>query len=305
MFFRERLIVVGIAMKYTSGVALVLLAGAFWSTMGLAIRYIETANVWQILFYRSIALAVFLLLLICFTGRKSFLIVLFNTGLGGVVGGFGLVMAFAGGIFAVQNTTVANAMFLFAAAPFFAAFLGSALLGELVRKGTWIGMGLAVAGILVMVWGGIEAGQLYGNLSGILYALGFAIFTVALRWKRQEDMFPTVFFGGVFSAIISGIVCLFYQYSVNILLNDILIALSMGVFQVGVGLALYTIGSRVIPAAELALLSMTEVLLGPLWVWVVLGEKGGVFTLIGGAILLTGVVSNAVSGIRRKPVPTV
>lgn len=305
MFFRERLIVVGIAMKYTSGVALVLLAGAFWSTMGLAIRYIETANVWQILFYRSIALAVFLLLLICFTGRKSFLIVLFNTGLGGVVGGFGLVMAFAGGIFAVQNTTVANAMFLFAAAPFFAAFLGSALLGELVRKGTWIGMGLAVAGILVMVWGGIEAGQLYGNLSGILSALGFAIFTVALRWKRQEDMLPTVFFGGVFSAIISGIVCLFYQYSVNILLNDILIALSMGVFQVGVGLALYTIGSRVIPAAELALLSMTEVLLGPLWVWVVLGEKGGVFTLIGGAILLTGVVSNAVSGIRRKPVPTV
>ncbi len=305
MFFRERLIVVGIAMKYTSGVALVLLAGAFWSTMGLAIRYIETANVWQILFYRSIALAVFLLLLICFTGRKSFLIVLFNTGLGGVVGGFGLVMAFAGGIFAVQNTTVANAMFLFAAAPFFAAFLGSALLGELVRKGTWIGMGLAIIGILVMVWGGIEAGQLYGNLSGILSALGFAIFTVALRWKRQEDMLPTVFFGGVFSAIISGIVCLFYQYSVNILLNDILIALSMGVFQVGVGLALYTIGSRVIPAAELALLSMTEVLLGPLWVWVVLGEKGGVFTLIGGAILLTGVVSNAVSGIRRKPVPTV
>ena len=75
--------------------------------------------------------------------------------------------------------------------------------------------------------------------------------------------------------------------------------------QVGVGLALYTIGSRAIPAAELALLSMTEVLLGPLWVWVVLGEKGGVFTLIGGAILLTGVVSNAVSGIRRKPVPTV
>ncbi|PPR78893.1 MAG: hypothetical protein CFH06_00596 [Alphaproteobacteria bacterium MarineAlpha3_Bin5] len=305
MFSRERLIVVEIAMKYTSGVALVLLAGAFWSTMGLAIRYIETANVWQILFYRSIALSVFLLLLVCFTGRKSFLIVLYNTGLGGVVGGFGLVMAFAGGIFAIQNTTVANAMFLFAAAPFFAAFLGSVLLGELVRKGTWVGMGLAIAGIFVMVWGGIEAGHLYGNLSGIVSALGFAIFTVALRWNRQEDMLPTVFFGGIFSAIISGIVCLFYQYSVNILLNDILIALSMGVFQVGAGLALYTIGSRVIPAAELALLSMTEVLLGPLWVWVVLGEKGGIFTLVGGGILLTGVVSNAVSGIRRKPVPTV
>ncbi len=77
----------------------------------------------------------------------------------------------------------------------------------------------------------------------------------------------------------------------------------MGVFQVGAGLAIYTIGSRVIPAAELALLSMTEVLLGPFWVWLFLGETASVYTLIGGVILLLAIAGNALTSIRRKPVP--
>lgn len=77
----------------------------------------------------------------------------------------------------------------------------------------------------------------------------------------------------------------------------------MGVFQVGAGLAIYTIGSKVVPAAELALLSMTEVLLGPFWVWLFLGETASVYTLIGGVILLLAIAGNALTGIRRKPVP--
>lgn len=77
----------------------------------------------------------------------------------------------------------------------------------------------------------------------------------------------------------------------------------MGVFQVDAGLAIYTIGSKVVPAAELALLSMTEVLLGPFWVWLFLGETASVYTLIGGVILLLAIAGNALTGIRRKPVP--
>jgi drug/metabolite transporter (DMT)-like permease len=77
----------------------------------------------------------------------------------------------------------------------------------------------------------------------------------------------------------------------------------MGVFQVGAGLALYTIGSKVVPAVELAFLSMTEVLLAPLWVWLFMGETAGFQTLLGGAILLLAIAANAISGLRRKPVP--
>jgi hypothetical protein len=110
--------------SYFSGVVLVLMAGAFWSSMGLGIRMIEQANVWQILFYRSIALATFLFCIITIRSGYKPLRAIRSAGLAGAIGGVGLVFAFAGGIYAIQTTTVANAMFLFAAAPFLAAVAG-------------------------------------------------------------------------------------------------------------------------------------------------------------------------------------
>ena len=295
--------VVSTALSYRHGVILVLLAGAFWSTMGLGIRYIEAANVWQILFYRSCALAPFLFLVVSIRSGGRPLPVIHKVGLAGVVGGLGLVIAFAGGIFALQTTTVANAMFLFAVAPFIVALLSWLILREAVRKATWIAMAIAVTGISIMVWEGISLGQFRGNAAALLSALGFAVFTIALRWRKLDDMMPTVFLAGIFAIITSGLVCYSASYTLVISLNDILISLSLGVFQVGTGLAVYTIGSKVVPAAELALLSMSEVVLGPFWVWIVLGETVAPYTLMGGAVLLSALAGNALSGIRRKPTP--
>lgn len=114
---------------------------------------------------------------------------------------------------------------------------------------------------------------------------------------------PAVFLAGVFAIVTTSLVCFGSGYGLSIPANDIAIALAMGVFQVGLGLTVFTIGSKVVPAAELALLSMTEVLLGPLWVWLVLGETASAFTLGGGAILMFAIAGNALSGLRRKPVP--
>ena len=213
------------------------------------------------------------------------------------------MMAFAGGIYAIQTTTVANAMFLFASAPFFAAILGWIILRESVRRATWIATAIGTVGIAIMVIDGISVGHVIGNISALLSALGFAIFTIALRWGKLGDMLPAVFLAGIFAIIVSGILCVLNNYEFLLSTNDALIALSMGVFQVGAGLAIYTIGSKVVPAAELALLSMTEVLLGPFWVWLFLGETASVYTLIGGVILLLAITGNALTGIRRKPVP--
>ena len=291
------------ALSYRHGVILVLLAGVFWSTMGLGIRYIEAAIVWQILFSRSLALAPFLFLVVPVRSGGRPLPVIRKVGLAGVVGGLGLVIAFAGGIFALQTTTVANAMFLFAVAPFIVALLSWLILREAVRKATWIAMAIAVTGISIMVWEGISLGQFRGNAAALLSALGFAVFTIALRWRKLDDMMPTVFLAGIFAIITSGLVCYSASYTLVISLNDILISLSLGVFQVGTGLAVYTIGSKVVPAAELALLSMSEVVLGPFWVWIVLGETVAPYTLMGGAVLLSALAGNALSGIRRKPTP--
>jgi drug/metabolite transporter (DMT)-like permease len=160
-------------------------------------------------------------------------------------------------------------------------------------------------GIAFMVLNGISAGRMWGNISAIASAAGFAVFTIALRWGRLEDMLPAVFLAGVFAIIVSAIVCQFGGYGFDIPAQDVAIALSLGVFQVGVGLAVYTIGSKVVPAAELTLLSMTEVLLGPLWVWLFIGETASFFTLVGGSILMLAIAGNAISGLRRKPVPVI
>ena len=291
--------------SYASGVALVLLSGVFWSSMGLGVRMIEAANVWQILLYRSIALATFLFLIISVRSGYKPLQKIRKSGLAGAIGGASLVIAFAGGIYAIQTTSVANAMFLFAAAPFLAAFFGWIVLRENVRRATWVAMTIAIVGIAIMVLNGISLGRMAGNLSAILSACGFAIFTIALRWGRLEDMLPAVFMAGIFAIITSGLVCWFMDYGYTIPTNDVAIAILLGVFQVGLGLVVYTIGSKVVPAAELALLSMTEVLLGPFWVWLFLGETAELYTLLGGSVLMLAIAGNALSGLRRKPVPVI
>ena len=287
-------------MSYLLGVLLVLVAGVCWSTIGLGIRHIEFANLWQILLYRSTAIAVFLFVVIAVRTGGRPIETIRTAGFASVIGGCGLVLAFSGGIYSIQKTTVANAMFLFASAPFFAAVLGFLVLRESVRVGTWIAALVALLGIGIMVAGGFSQGDLIGNISALVAALGFAIFTVALRWGKLADMMPAVFLGGVFSLLTGTGACFLTDASFVLTTNDTLIALAMGVFQVGLGLVIFTIGSRVVPAAELALLSMTEVLLGPLWVWWFLGETADAYTFIGGAVLLLAIAGNALTGIRRK-----
>ena len=288
-----------------TGMLLVLLAGVVWSSIGIGIRSIEDANVWQILLYRSTALSLFLFTLITLKSRGRPFNSIRRSGMAGVIGGFGLVLAFAGGIYSIQTTTVANAMFLFASAPFLAALLGWVVLKEPVRKATWFAMTIAIAGITIMVVDGFASGDMIGNISALFSALGFAIFTIALRWGKLEDMFPAVLLAGIFSVIVALFVCLSFDYSLRLSLNDGTIAVAMGVFQVGTGLVIFTIGSRVVPAVELALLSMTEVLLGPFWVWIFLGESASLYTLLGGVVLLAAITLNALTGLRHKPVPPI
>ena len=291
--------------SYFVGVILVLMSGVFWSSMGLGIRLIEQANVWQILFYRSIALAIFLFFIITIRSGFKPLRAIHNVGLAGVIGGVGLVFAFTGGIYAIQTTSVANAMLLFAAAPFLAAVAGWIILREEVRRATWVALLFAIVGIDIMVVNGFATGRMVGNLSALLSAAGFAAFSIALRWGKLEDMLPAVFLAGIFSLLTAGLVCGTNDFGFSVPRNDIVIAVLLGVFQVGLGLVVYTIGSRVVPAGELVLLSMTEVLLGPLWVWIFVGETAGFYTLLGGAILMLAIAGNAISGLRRKPVPLI
>ncbi len=291
------------AVAHRNGLFFVFAAGVLWSTVGLGIRLIEEAVVWQILLYRSIGLSVFLYVVIRLRGGESPFLQVWRIGWPAVIAGLSLVAGYSGGIYALQATSVANAMLLFATAPFFAAVLGWIVLREPVRRATWIATAVAVAGIAIMVMDKSGPMALSGSLAAIGSAFGFAVFTVALRWGKSGEMLPSVFLSGVFAIVITTGICLWLGLPLILTPRDGGIALGMGVFQVGAGLILYTLGSRSLPAAELTLLSLAEVLLGPLWVWLFLGETATVNTLVGGSVLLAAIIGNAVSGKRRKPPP--
>ena len=289
------------AHKY--GVLFVFAAGVLWSTVGLGIRLIEDAVVWQILLYRSISLSLFLYVLIRVRSGENPFVQIRRIGAPAVIAGLSLVAAYSGGIYAIQNTSVANAMLLFATAPFMAAVLGWFVLQEPVRAATWVAIAVAIGGIGIMVADKSGSVALKGSLAALGSAFGFAVFTVALRWGRTGEMLPAVFLSGLFAIVITSTICLGLGLSFVLSPSDGGIAMGMGVFQVGAGLILYTLGSRSLPAAELALLSLAEVLLGPLWVWMFLGETATANTLIGGTVLLVAIAGNALSGKRRKPPP--
>lgn len=287
-------------MTYRNGALLVMTAAAIWSLMGLMLRQIEVANTWQVLLWRSTGASLVLCLWVAFRSGGHPLAAIRATGLAGVIGGLALVAAFAGAIYSIQTTTVANAVFLFSAAPFLAAIIGWVILREPVRPTTWAAMALAGVGLFVMVNDDLGAGAMVGNLAALGSALGFAIFTVALRYGRLSDTMPVTMLGCIFAAVIAALVLVATGNSLLPPARDIAFSMGMGIVILAVGMILYTHGSRALPAAEATLLSLVEVMLAPIWVWVFLDETVSPATLAGGAILLVAVVLNAYAGNRAR-----
>lgn len=285
-------------MRHSTGVMLAALAAAMWSAIGLVLRLLEGANTWQVLFWRSLGMVPVLLVVIAWRARGDLARRMAGIGPAGVIGGLGLCAAFAGGVYALQATSVATAAFLFSCGPIFAAVLGGLILHERVARATWAAIALAGVGIGVMVADGLEAGALAGNIAAILSALGFASFTIALRWDRREDMMPTIVLGGLFSMLVAGAVLGLTGGSLAVSPHDAVLSMAMGAVLLAVGLAIYTLGARVVPAVELSLINMIEVLLAPVWVWVFLNETASRNTLIGGAILLGALLLNTMAGAR-------
>jgi DME family drug/metabolite transporter len=289
--------------SFIRGRGLVLLSGALMSIGGALIRLLESASEWQFLTYRSTSLVVVLLVVIALRNRGRFSGTLRAAGWTGVLAGCCLACAFVGFVFSINHTTVANTLFLLSAAPFAAALLGRLLLGERVSRATWVAMLGAFAGVAIMVGEGVAEGDLFGDLAALGAALGFAGFSVALRHGREVDMVPAVLFAGIISAVTSGAIALMMGTGLVIPLRDVGLSFTYGGVVIAGGLLMFTLGSRFVPAAELTLLSLTEVILGPIWVWLAFSEQPSYATLLGGAILLTSISAQAIQGARRATPP--
>ena len=286
--------------KKNIGIYYVIMAGILWSMIGIGIRMIESANVWQILLYRSLSLVIFLFIVLIITTKKNPFILIYQSKIPVFIAAIGLFIAYSGGIYAVQNTSVANAMLLFASAPLITSILGYYFLKEKVSLHTLLSILIAFSGIILMFLDSFGNNSINGSISGIISALGFSIFTVSLRWGKQNNMLPSVFLSGLLAIFLTIIICKFQNVNLILTKNDAIFALFLGVFQVGLGLILYTIGSKTVPAAELTLLSLCEVLLAPLWVWLFLGESASKLTFIGGFILLIAITFNSLISIMKR-----
>ncbi len=291
---------------FIRGRALVLLSGVLMSIGGPLIRLLESASEWQFLTYRAFALAVVLLIVIAVRYPGRCLATMAAAGWTGVIAGCCLACAFVGFVFSITHTTVANTLFLLSAAPFGAALLGWLVLGETVSRATWLAMLGAFAGVAVMIGEGIAESDLFADLAALGAALGFAGFSVALRYGRAVDMLPAVLFAGIISGVTSALVALMMGTGLDIPLRDVGLSFTYGGVGIAGGLLLFTLGSRYVPAAELTLLSLTEVILGPIWVWLAFAEEPSRATLLGGAILLASLAAQTVYSARRsKPLPLV
>jgi drug/metabolite transporter (DMT)-like permease len=300
----------GVDPGYVRGVVLVALAGAFWSLGGLLIRLIEAASAWQIVLFRSIALVLALTLILALRHRGQLVHAFRDAGGTGVAAALALAGGFIAFVLSLHHTSVANATFMLGASPFFGAFLGRLVLGEPIRRATALAMAAALFGILVMVGGGLVIGTIRGNLLALGASFSFAIFTVLLRRGRERDMLPCVAIAGVIAALIALPVVLAGAPSVASALalspRDLALCSIMGAVQVGGGLTLFTLGARHVPVAELTLLSLTELALAPIWVWLAVNEVPSSYTLAGGAIIVTAITCQALSGTRRRrPLPMV
>lgn len=288
------------ATPYATGVAMVALAGALWSLNSTVIKLIAAMDTWQIMLWRSLGmLPVLALVLLWRRGR-----LLRGTGPAGLIGAIGLTGAFAGAIAALTALPVATAVFLFSAAPFLTAILGRIVLGERVRPVTWAAILLAGTGIWVMVGGsGLSGGSLTGHLAALGSALGFAVFSVALRAGRGTETLSTTLLGALLSMAVAALVLLWRGTPLVAGPADTALALGMGAFLLALGMILFTQGSRIVPASELVLLSQVEIILAPVWAWALLAETPAPATLQGGALILGAVLLNALSGMRAPAAP--
>ena len=263
------------------GMLLVAGAAACWSTGGLIARLVAT-DAWTTTLWRCVFSSAFLLFVVAVVRRQGVITQWRTIGWPGLAVAACLATASTCFILSLAHTSVANTLVLISVGPWVAGLLGWLLLGERVRPRTWLTMGLALAGVVIMVSGSYGAGRLAGDLLAIGMASAFAMGTVLMRRRPEIQMTPAA----SLAAVLAGLAALPFASPLAVSARDVGLLALFGIGQFGAGFLLFTAGARLLPVAETSLIGMLEMVLGPLWVWLLLGEAIGVRTIAGGAVIL-------------------
>lgn len=260
------------------------LAAVAWSTAGVLQRQLTLDTPTQVLGRAAFAAAA-LLAYVAVVERGRVVQAFRSVGAAGVAVAVCVAVASAGFIGALNNTSVARVLFILAAAPVLAALLAWVALGEPITRRTVAAMALALVGVALML-GAPGEGSLAGDGLAFGVAVAFALMIVITRWRHDVSMAPAT----CLSQAILVVAFLPFASPAAIGGDDVGWLAALGIGQIGLGFALLTVGARLIPAAQVGLITLLEVVLGPLWVWLALDERPAAPTLAGGAIVLIAIV---------------
>jgi len=273
-------------LKNIPGPFLVFLGAVSLSFGGLIVKSFEGSTLWQILFWRSVFFILVISIFLFISYKKTVFSALYKSGLPGLVGGIILSVGFASYVFAMYETTVANANFIIQTQTLFLAIFGYFFLKETISKLTLFCIFLAISGILLMLGTSISPGQMTGNLVAFIMPISFAVLILIVRKFPEVDMIPLQLIAGIFAMIIG----LLLSPKIMVSPKDIFLGFLAGFFQVGFGFIFITIGARSTPAAFVGIIMLTEAVLGPFWAWMFANENPPLTVLIGGSIVITAVV---------------
>jgi drug/metabolite transporter, DME family len=271
------------------GSILILLGALCLSFGGIIVKSFEGATEWQILFWRQFFFALTVVIYLLFTYKKNFFTVFYKSGIPGFVAGFFLSIGFSAYVFAMYYTTVANTLFIITTETIFLAFFGYIFLKEKISLITFISILLGMSGVLLIVGSSLSiqsSEQFFGNIVAFIMPISFAILIIIIRKYPNVDMVPSQFTAGIFAALIGYLV----STKLSISNHDLFLAFLAGVFQIGFGFILITIGSRTTPAAVVGVLMLTEAVFGPIWAWLFINEIPPISVILGGGIIIFAIL---------------
>jgi drug/metabolite transporter (DMT)-like permease len=278
------------------GLLLMIGAGLAWSSGGILVRNTDLGDPWEIVLWRSVFMVLFVAGVLAALHRGEALRKVAAVGTAGILSGVALAATFFFFILSVTRTTVANTLVLMSTGPFFVALAGSLFLGERVARRTWLAIAVALLGIIAMFAEGLGAGRIAGDLLALGVPVAFAANIIVLRrYRAQVDLVPAVMLAGIFSIALAAPLAWPFTPTTR----DLVVLAIMGCVQLGAGCVLMTMASRHLSAGEIGLLALLETLLGPIWVWLGMGERPTDLALVGGLVVLGAIVANALYGLRK------
>jgi drug/metabolite transporter (DMT)-like permease len=272
------------------------IAPVLWSSAGVVTRHIERAEPFEQVFWRSLFAFAFVFAFLIFKNTHPWKSVR-AAGVPGLVSGIMWAIMFTAFLFALSLTTTANALVVMSVAPLLTALFARMFLKDPIPLRTLLASAAAAAGIALMFSTDLSA-HYAGMAIAFLIPVAAAVNVVVLRASATKlDLVPAVMLGGALSCVIA----LPFALPFSATTQDVLLLAFLGITQLGIPCMLLVIASRTLLAPEIALLSLLEVVLGPLWVWLAVGEEPGRATLVGGSIVLAALVLNEIAAVRRAP----